>query len=333
MGVGQFYRFNGTEWRSPGRPSLGDTFVLGTTKPDATNTGYESGTTFTTISNDLTITANGTIYENVQFMGGKVYVQAKNVTFRNCWFRGQQIANTITDPLVRCHWDSVQNLLFDRCTFGSASQVGWPDAGILGWNFTVNRCDISRVSDGIRNINSDTEANLGNITVQGSYIHDLMYVTPSSDGPDNQTHNDCIQLVGGSNIQIKGNALHAYVDRSLGKAGQAGIPLLNATDPSGQPVTGDPYAWMTALGITPDHGAVSGVIEQNWFYGGQFTLNIAQKAHGLVAPGVTVTANRFGKDNRLGAYDFLVSNAIQPLVTASGNTFPDGSSVPMRNGG
>lgn len=320
-------------WRSPGRDPIDGNFTLGVTKPDATNTGCLPGTVFTDVTSDLTITTNDTTFENRRFIGGKVYVKAKRVTFRNCLFLGQQTAGVITDPLVRCHWDVVKDVLFDRCTFGSSAQVGYPDAGILGWNFTAKRCDISRVSDGVRNINPETEYNLGGITVEGCYIHDLMYVTPSSDGADNQTHNDCIQIVGGSDIVLRGNNLSAYVDRSLGKAAQPGIPLLNATDPSGQPVTGDPYAWMTAIAITPDHGDVSAVIDQNWMSGGQFVLNIAKKAHGLVAPGVTVTNNRFAKDNRLGNYDFLVANAVQPLVTHSGNVFPDGSSVPMRNGG
>ncbi len=311
-----------------------DNFVLGVTKPDATNTGYAPGTTFTTVSADLTITTDNTTYTNTMFMGGKVYVRAKNVTFRNCWFRGQQIANAITDPFVRCHWNTAQGTLFDHCTFGSPGQVGWSDAGILGWNFTANRCDISRCSDGIRNVNSDTASNIGQITVTGCYIHDLMYISPSADGPDNQSHNDAIQLVGGSQILIRGNTLRGYVDPLLGQAATPGMPLLNSTDGTGYPVTGSPYAWMTGLIITPDNAAISDVTaDQNWVEGGRFSVNIATKAYGLTGTGVTVTNNRFGQDTRIGGFDFIVGNAAQPNVHASGNTFPGGGSVPISNGG
>jgi hypothetical protein len=334
--MGQIWRQISGSLACPGRsvaPSP-PPFVYGTTKPTATNTGYAPGTTFTEITSDLTITTPGTAYTNTMFRGGKVQVKAAGVTFTNCWFRGQQAAGVTTDPFVRAHWNAAIGTVFSRCTFGEAGQVGYPDCGVLGWSLTVDRCDISRCVDGVRNVNSDTASNVGDITVKGTYIHDLIYQVPSTDGADNQSHNDCIQLVGGDNISILGNTLHAYVDPYVGSSATPGVPLLSATDVSGEAVTGSPYAWMTPLIITPNQavGAIS--IDQNWLEGGQFAANIATKNAALwTGAAVSLTSNRFGRDTRIGKYDLVIGNAVQTYITRSGNTFPDGTLVPVTNGG
>lgn len=326
---------DGYWWSGATRGASCDGFVLGTTKPDATNTGYAPGTTFTQVTSDITYTTDGQVIEDTEFIGGKVYVKASGVTFRNCWFRGQQDSNETTDPFVRCHWDASVNTTFERCTFGSADQVGWPDCGILGHNFTATRCDISRSQDGIRNVNSDTAADCGDITVHGCYIHDLLYVSPYSAQSDNQSHNDVVQLVGGDNIEIKGCTLRAYVDPDLGAASTTGVPLLSDTDSSGLAVTGDHDAWMTAFIVTPNQAMGAATVDQCWLEGGQFTVNIAIKnaTYWSASSSITLTDNRFGKDTRIGQNDLNVSNDIQSYVTSTGNTFPDSSSVPMSNGG
>lgn len=269
-------------WKARGRPSIvPDGFVLGVTRPDATNTGVPAGTTLTTVSGTVTITTDGTTYRNTRFTG-RVSVQAKNVTFENCRFEA------VTDGQVHAGNSGVRNLLIRRCTFRPSAASTTPIA-VVGHDFTVERCDISGSVDGIRVHNTSAPVGQSGVRIIGNYIHDLCYTTPYSGHSDNETHNDGIQIEGGNGVEIIGNRIAAYGDPIYGNI---------ADNPRGPQV-------LSCIIVTPNVGDVHGLrIVGNWFEGAYVPINLSEKNRGPLLD-LYVQGNRWDGQKRL-TWDVLM---------------------------
>jgi hypothetical protein len=161
--------------------------------PDATNTGYPPGTTFTLFDNDtFRSSADGEVIQNLHLTNADMIITHDNVTVQNCWFDSAAANNalrvfetgglTANDVIIRdCTFYG-----HDNCT--NAIQLN----GVTG--ATVLRCNISGVDNGV---------NVGthNILIRDCYIHDLNNTAGSP-------HYDCIEINAGiDNLIIRHCAL------------------------------------------------------------------------------------------------------------------------------
>lgn len=220
--AGLWYVLNGTPKRrgksdgtgSAANPRAG--LVPGDYKPSTSTTGVLPGSTLTPYNQggqDLYITTNGTVLENLDIYG-RVMVQASGVVIRNCRLRGS--ANTINgaSAMIDCNHAAVFNCLIEYCTLV-------PDTprlnqnGVIGHEYTARRCYVSQTTDGFGIYNKAGVSNAANVVLEANMVENLAYFQPDyqngvsgatwhTDG----THNDCVQIQGGSNIRLTGNYLN-----------------------------------------------------------------------------------------------------------------------------
>lgn len=266
-----------------------DGFVIGQHKPDAETTGVPDGTSLETISGDQTITTNGTLIEDKR-IEGRVFVQAANVILRNCEIVGT--TTVFTNPssptgLVICTGVG-QSVTLERCTLRPQSPGPCVD-GIRGWGITMIRCDVSRVTDGVGVIPPSGGLN-GGLVMRGCYVHHLAFWTQSGwGGPvhpsDTATHNDCVQVHGGSGCQFEGNFFEACSSFPQG-VGQ-------------NPNAANRINVGVQLDVSGSLGPINGTeIERNWFdfgFAGQI-----QAAPGEAIGDTEIVGNRFTSNNSSG---------------------------------
>lgn len=269
-------------------------FVLGVTKPDATNTGVPPGTVLTDVAAATTYSIPGQTITGMRFLN-YVYVRAANVTFRNCMFVGPASSAFVTYGLMDCRDVSAQNVLIDRCTFAGVEKGMYWCNGVSGRNgasVTVNRCDISAATDAM---NFSGAA----LTATGNYVHGLYFSNNSTDHASDAyhpywTHNDGIQIQGGSGpFVVRGNNFSTYAQ--LGT--DDGVHGLPSTDLA----TGS-WDRRYGCGITPspDSGQVTNLtVQQNWFDGGTANFQLSTPSEVGANLG-DISDNRFGMDQ----YDY-----------------------------
>lgn len=306
---GQSVRF---EEAASGNPR--DSLVIGNYKPDASNTGYLPGTSFTsTISSNITYssTNNGQTITNTLFTG-RVTVTGQNITFRNCWFRGSG------GVMLNCNNDTVDNLLVEDCTFKPQTPSSIVN-GLFGRNYTAKRCDMSGSVDAFSIVGKNTSVIDVNVSILGCYAHDLSYYSPDPSHSDNQTHNDIIQYhYGGSNVVIRGNNLRAFMDPSIGDASEPSV------DRDGQHISGNTYypslSHMAVLMLSPAAVNITNLtVDKNYMDGGACLINCSSRE---TMSNVVISNNKWGRDMRLGETFTILVRAAQPL-TITGNVYED----------
>jgi hypothetical protein len=249
----------------------------GSAEPGPTNTGVPAGTQLTVYNGDLTITTPGAIYADLD-IHGFVRVEAPNVTIKDSIIRGG--SSTSNTAIIYDLGDAATNLLVEDSEIVPADPSVFID-GIDGWNYTALRLNIHGTVDGAKMFGA-------NATIEDSWIHDLVTYAhdPSQNG--GQSHNDDVQILSGSNLQILGNDLEGGSN--------------------------------TAIQMTQDNGTLSGVlIDGNWADAGNVTFNIANKPLASLS-GITVTNNLFGHAAVTGCQILYTSTT---TIVASNNVFVD----------
>lgn len=151
--------------------------------PTAATTGVPKDIKLT-LSDGLVVTKPGTVIEGLDIRG-QVYIQAENVTLKNC-----KVTYGGYAP-VRIS-QGVQGVTVQDCIINGLGQ-GSSSHGITGAG-TFLRNDISGVENGI-NIEADVPT-----VIRGNYIHDLQ----SAEDP----HYDGIQIFGDNrNVIVEGNTI------------------------------------------------------------------------------------------------------------------------------
>jgi hypothetical protein len=153
--------------------------------------------------------------------------------------------------------------------------------GIDGWNYTALRLNIHGTVDGAKMFGA-------NATMQDSWIHDLVTYQNDPSHDDGQSHNDDVQILSGSNLQVLGNNLEGGSN--------------------------------SAIQITQDHGTASGVlIDGNWADAGTVTFNITSNPLPSLS-GITVTNNLFGHAAVTGCQ---ILYSATTTITALNNVYVD----------
>jgi hypothetical protein len=221
-------------------------------KPGPGNTGVPAGTKLTVHNGDLTVSKDGTVIDALDIRGF-LKIEASNVTVKRTIIRGGVANGPGFAALVAAYGDH-KNFVIEDSTLVATNPSGYMD-GLKGRNFTATRLDISNVVD--------TALVFGdNVTVQNSWFHGNRQYTPWPSAPDNKTHNDSLQIQGGTNIVVRGNTFEQSQN--------------------------------TAMMITQDYSRTSNVqIIGNWLSGGQCTINLSEKGKGPIT-NFRLSHNRFG---------------------------------------
>jgi len=223
-------------------------------RPGATNTGVPAGTALKKHSGDLTINTPGKVISGLDVYGN-VTVNAKNVTIKNTRIRGT--AAKVQRDLLRASGSNTAGLIVSDVTIKPDTPTVYQRIGIrlAGPSQTVQRVNVSGTVDGIRISSSG-------ITVANSYLHDFKHYSwdPEHSGG---SHDDAIQIEGGSSLNIVGNSI------SGGK---------NA-----------------AIQAAQNLSALSKMqVKSNYINGGICAVNIAKKSRPYMT-GMVVSGNRFGR--------------------------------------
>ncbi|HEY3339504.1 MAG TPA: right-handed parallel beta-helix repeat-containing protein [Propionicimonas sp.] len=225
------------------------------TAPPTGGYGVPAGTKLTVVNGDMTITKAGTVVSNVD-LRGHLLIQADNVTVKNSVIRGGAAA-TKPKALIQAWWQA-RNLQVVNTTLKAANRSLLID-GISGSNYTADRLDVSGIVDAAKVIGP-------NVTIRNSWFHDAIHSSNDPNQPDRQTHDDGIQLEGGSNVVIENNKIGGFHN--------------------------------AALQVTQNYSATHNVtVRNNQLSGGGCQINVTQKGRGGAGKAIyafSITGNGFG---------------------------------------
>lgn len=215
-----------------------------------TTFGVPAGTPLTVHNGDLTIRTPGTVIENLDIRGF-VKVEASNVTIRRSIIRGGDPKGT-NQALLAAYGDH-RNLRIEDTTLKPSTPSPYVD-GLKGRNFYARGLDISGVVDSVVIFGN-------NVDFGYSWLHDNLHQTPWALQKDNMTHDDNVQIEGGSNISVHNSRLEG--------------------------------AYNAAVMITQNYASgVNVQINDNILSGGGCTINADEKGKGPI--GLSIKNNRFG---------------------------------------
>ena len=263
-------------------------FVVGETYPTADNVGALKSKSLTPLDGDLVITeADKTVTDT--WVKGRVIVKAAGVKLVNCVVDGGPLSpNDGTAPigLVECIGDG-RSVRLERCTVSPANPSPALE-GLRGWNITAVRCDIYGVTDGVAVIPPRGKVASG-VSLEGCWIHDLSWFTQNGwraktgsstakvHPSDTATHNDGVQVHGGSGTLIVGCRIDAF----------SGFPAGIGQRPNSANVVNAAIQ----LDVGGSLGPITDTrIEKNWLSGGYTAL--VQAAPGEKIGGTLLEGNR-----------------------------------------
>lgn len=250
----------------------------------------------TTVTTAYTaLTTPNLVIEN-KIIASYIKVRAGGIKFYNCKFIGGGFLTSGNTALVDANHSAVRDLVIDHCTFQPQNPSVAVD-GLLGHDFHISNSNILGSVDGIGVYNVYNNNGPANVLIENCWIHDLFYFSPDPNHPDNQTHNDCIQIQGNSGITIRGNRLEAKASTTVGNGypGASPAPVRrNLWYPS---VSGQ------CIAFTANAGHISGVLVENNYlnYGAQSITALADRGG---VSGLTIQNNKFGHN--------------QPVISKSG---------------
>jgi len=208
------------------------------------------------VNGDMTITTDGTVVDGID-LHGYLTVKANNVTIRNSMIRGGAAATT-TKALIMAWWQP-KNLQVINSTLKADNPSLHVD-GLSGSGFTAEGLDISGVVDAAKIIGGTAT------TIRNSWFHDPIHSASDPNQSDGQTHDDGIQIEGGSGILVENNKIAGFHN--------------------------------AAIQVTQNYTATHGVtVRTNQFSGGGCQINVTDKgAGGAGAPiySFALTGNGFG---------------------------------------
>jgi hypothetical protein len=254
----------------------------------------------------LVINTPNAVYDLVQF-NHLVEVRAPGVKFTRCLFKG--ITWAIGDRALLFVNPAKQTIgqpsaTVEDCTFDPV----FPNVSIDGFrgsNYTVRRCDISKTVDGavIHGVGDNrADPTAGNVVFEDNWVHDLTWYANDGYHTDG-SHNDGIQLVGGSHVQIRRNFFDSPRNACL----------------------------MIQANLQP---VADVIIENNRFIGGAASINIYDKREPVGFSGIVIKNNSFaklwvppvpGQETPRANYPILITVNTAAIATVTGNVWADGS--------
>jgi hypothetical protein len=173
--------------------------------PQVANTGVLPGVALAVVNGDQTFSGNGQVIEGKDFHGF-VKVTGKNVTFKNCVFRGRATgSNAALLDADTAVGTQVLDSEFAPSSPSATIDDIWVSSG------SVLRANIHGGVDGVK-------AGTGAL-IQDSWIHDLSWFAHDPNQGGGETHNDGVQsFAGESNVTLR----HNTIDLASSKNANAG---------------------------------------------------------------------------------------------------------------
>lgn len=277
-------------------------------RPTAGTTGVPAGTVLTPHQGDITVVEPGTVLDGLD-VHGRIDIRAENVTIRNTRVRGSGNA-TFTTGLITCYHARCVNALVEDTTLIPDSPSYWFN-GIHGHDYTARRVRVAHVVDGFQVHNVHNGGGPVNVVIEASHCSDLAYFAADPNQGGGPSHNDCIQIQGGSNITIRGNTL---VSRMATTVADQSYDDVNRG---------------SGVMVTPNVAPVTGaVIEKNWIDGGEASVALSRGRYPSMHLG-TVAENRFGRNQvdfgRGSRYVIRVQEDITFDAPLTSNMWADGT--------
>jgi|GEM_PF-2828420 len=290
--------------------------VPGSYFPDASNTGLIDASVLETVDGNVTLSDQSSqvkVIENKRFRG-YVYLTGKNYLFRNCLFEGP--ANPQYAAVVARYATSSGNV-FEDSTFKPRG-INYYNGTINGRGFTLKRVELTGAVDGANPSVADGGTRL-DVTITGSWVHDLLRWSPDPTHSDNQSHSDGIQWMGGRGLTLIGNRIEGLLDTSISSWGPA------TYDSSGKMTGGHPFYPNPVNGETLMVNAYQDKIQpgeltmrKNWIRGGAVGLNMLGATSAWASnDGSSIEENWFLNDQGYGKNHRMVAKASQVISTST----------------
>lgn len=241
--------------------------------PNSTNTGIPAGKTFKKIHyGNLVIKNLNTIIDGWDIRG-TVRIEARGAVIRNSRITGG--SNPGTAGLVNNVVSGAQFAIVDSEIYATTKT---PYAnGIFGSNFTAARNDIHHVVDPIRVLSSNTFIN-------NNWLHDNLHFTSDPVQNGGPSHDDSIQIQGGSNIVVSGNRMSGSHNAAIQIVQDRNRPRVNGVS-----------------------------VTKNYLDGGGCTVNVAAGYF----TGIKITENVFGPNRKFKGCGIITGNNTLPAMTSN----------------
>lgn len=253
----------------PTQFDLRQALTIGTYEPSAATAGLLPDRPLTVVTGNITAT-DGQVIKDLEIRGRVLVTDASDVLIDNCWVRGAASPGlTSNRGLVHVSGSST-NLTVRDSLIEPQTPSQWWDA-IRTFNFTAVRCRFRGCTDHLGvfcPIGSPAGTPTG-VSVLGCWFDRLTRWATSAEHADG-THNDCIEIQGGTGTVIRGNRFDAYFDPDTGDS--AG---LNRQTP--QRTTANACIQFANNISVPIAGTL---VEKNWFRGGEYGLNASVNKFG-----------------------------------------------------
>jgi hypothetical protein len=290
-----------------------DSFVVGETRPDASNTGPAAmGVTSFTASGDIRTTAAGQTITGKN-IAGYVNVVHNNTTVKGNIIRGRNAGSYVQSSLVKVA-AGVTGTVIEYNEIAQSATIGYWQNGIGGSSYTARRNNIHDVVDMLTVDN-------GGAVIEGNYLHAFSFHSNDKDHSSDTTHpywthNDGVQIKGGKNTTIRGNNVQMYASTKTG--------TLDA-----------PTAYNYGAGLTaaPDKSAISALmINANWLYGGEVGFQSNGFYGGATSGNLgTISNNRVSKDQHYYPIRYRAGYTVASTTTNYWD--PEAASVPANLAG
>jgi hypothetical protein len=253
---------------------------------------------------NLKTTHDGQIFEGLLLDACQITIE-HSVIFKRCHIKGAT-PTAAGYAVVRCYKALAKPAQMIDCTIEAVPHK-WSAACVQGRDIELVRCNIFGAVDGVMATNS-------NVKIISPWIHGLHW---AADGHFNNTptHNDLIQLEGGSGHEIVGGRL------DVGSKNNAGI--------------------MITQNVAPIVGAL---IDSNWFFSEEtvkdnqppVAINMTSSGKGAMT-GVEIINNRFSnqnmwRDNRAAWIDSATHASLVAANAMRNNEYLDGTPAKLSKG-
>jgi len=299
--------------------------VTGNYKPDASTTGVPAGKALAKVGSynkPYVINVDGTVLDGKEILGD-VKIQAKNVVIKNSRLRCGNYKPTTNTGCVDANSPKVFNLRVEDSTINPILPHAFRD-GIVGHEYKALRNHVFGTNDGMGVFNKPGGSVNTNVTIEGNYIHTTVYwdaVKDPGPAPDG-THNDGIQVQGGSNIRIAGNTI---VNNGVLGAGSKADPTKPRLLPHG-------HGCSVILQNNTGAALKNTVVEKNWLDNGL--------ASACIKPGeITFQKNRFGNKQynffaapKVSKYVIRIDNKAKTIVHGLGTNVWEANGQPLKVG-
>jgi hypothetical protein len=194
--------------------------------PNASNTGASGS--LANVSGPVTISKDNTVYENMNITSGGLFIDAKNVTVRNCKIARYEGKGTSVNGMGVVEVNQGASATLEYCTLDGQLGVHC-NVTHNGSSLVMDHCNCYNANDGVFIWDGD------NITIENCYFHD--FTTETSNG-----HVDGIQTEGSDHGIIR----HNRIDISQNQTGC--ISIWNSRDDSDDWLIED--NWLAGGGYT-----------------------------------------------------------------------------------